>query len=241
MNNPAEIYSKLLSAYGKQGWWPATPEGKTSPVYGLKQHTKKQKLEIIFGAILTQNTSWKNAEKAITELNKKNLINTDKIIEITENELAQLIKSAGYYNQKAKRLKNVCTFLKQTPGIEKKENARELLLAVNGIGNETADSILLYAFSRPAFVIDAYTKRIFSRIGMIKKEADCEEAQKIFSGLEKNTEMFSEYHALIVEHAKKHCRKNPKCEGCVIKEKCKTNFLMKPPLSQHKRNACQTL
>ncbi len=207
-----EIYSTFLEKYGKQEWWPVIGDNP--------------KLEIIFGAILTQNTSWKNVEKAISQLSENKLIDVDKILSIDTDELAQLIKSSGYYNQKAKKLKRVCKLLKENP-IEELEKLdvkrlRKLLLKVKGIGPETADSIILYAFEKPIFVVDAYTKRIFSRIGLISKALSYEKVQGFFhDNLDNNAVLFNEYHALIVQHAKQYCRTKPLCKECIIKEKCK--------------------
>ena len=225
-----KIYNTLLKEYGYQGWWPVTPlgscRGKLEPIYGLKAKTNKQKLEIIFGAILTQNTSWKNVEKAIINLNKKNLIDINKILKIEHEELAAIIKSAGYFNQKAKKLKNISKFLKKYPisKLEKMDldKTRQLLLNVNGIGPETADSILLYALNKPIFVVDAYTKRIFINLGLVKSKDSYEDIQKLFMDhLPNNTKIFNEYHALLVEHAKKACNKKPKCDLCSLKKICK--------------------
>ena len=146
---------------------------------------EKQKLEIIFGAILTQNTSWKNVEKAIINLNKHNLIDVKKTIKIDNKKLAHIIKSSGYHNQKAKKLKNFSGFLLKNYNGNLKElfgndigKLRHELLSVNGIGPETADSIILYAAKKPIFVIDAYTKRIMNRIGF--KEESYDELQEMF-------------------------------------------------------------
>ncbi|MBN2368065.1 endonuclease [Candidatus Woesearchaeota archaeon] len=221
------VYTNLFKSYNFQNWWPVTPIGKLEPEYTGGPKDRKQQLEVIFGAILTQNTQWKpNVERAIIELNKKNLIDIDRILKVKHEELAQLIKSSGYFNQKAKKLKNIAVFLKETP-IEKLEQSepaelRNKLLAVNGIGPETADSIILYAFSKPIFVIDAYTKRIFSRLGLCSKEISYDELQIMFhDNLEKDARLFNEYHALIVEHAKRYCRKKPVCGKCVIRSECK--------------------
>lgn len=179
-----KIYKMLLEEYGRQGWWPVTPfcgpETQTTPVYGIKTRTEKQKLEICIGAILTQNTSWKNADKAIVILNKNNLIDVNNLKKIKKEELAQLIKSSGYYNQKAAKIKNFIDFLiKNHKGnLEllfklNKGELRKELLSISGIGKETADSIILYAAKKPVFVVDAYTKRIFERLFNLKfKEYD---------------------------------------------------------------------
>ena len=211
-----QIYNILLKNYGKQGWWPI------SGSYFPNKLDDKSKLEIILGAILTQNTSWKNVEKALTNLRKHNLIDIDNLLKT--KKLAELIKSAGYFNQKAERLKIIANFLKNNPikelqKIETNE-LREILLEIKGIGPETADSILLYAFEKPIFVIDAYTKRIFSRLGFCKKETTYEDLQTLFhKNVDKNT--YNEYHALIVEHAKRFCKTKPECEGCILRKVCR--------------------
>ena len=177
-------------------------------------------------AILTQNTNWKNVEKAIVKLNKNNFIDAKTIIKINNKKLAQIIKSSGYHNQKAKKLKNFCNFLiNRYDGSLKKffknniKKLREELLSINGIGPETADSIILYAAKKPIFVIDAYTKRIMNRIGY--KEVAYEELQKLFMKNLKNSErLFNEYHALLVELGKNICKKIPLCEKCPINNHC---------------------
>ena len=196
-----KIYNILHKTYGKQGWWPVT--------------TDNRQFEIIIGAILTQNTAWKNVEKAIANLRRAKLIDANKILKIKKEKLAQLIQSAGYYNQKAERLKIIAKFY-----LENKNPTREQLLDVKGVGPETADSILLYAYNKPSFVVDAYTKRIFSRLGLIKTD-DYHEVQDFFhANLEKNEKLFNEYHALIVELAKRHCNKKPECGGCPLGKMC---------------------
>ncbi len=224
-----EIYNKLLSSYGYQGWWPVTPTASCQellkPCYGITIKTTKQRFEIIVGAILTQNTSWKNVEKAIIELNKKGFIDVKKIANAKKEELATLIKSSGYYNQKAERLKLIASFILKNP-IKKlmqleDDKLRELLLSLKGIGNETADSIMLYALDKPVFVVDAYTRRIASRIGIINGNESYSEIQSLFhSSLEKDRSLYNEYHALIVRHAKEHCKKKESCERCCLHEVC---------------------
>jgi len=210
-----DIYKKLYSEYGPQRWWPTTLEGELHPSYHGKEINEKQKFEIIAGAILTQNTSWKNVEKAIIELNKAKVLSVEGILKIDIKKLAGLIRPAGYYNQKAERLKIAAEFF------SKNHNpTRDELLNVKGIGPETADSILLYAFEKPYFVIDAYTKRIFLRIGFKFREYD--ELQKIFmDALPHRAKLFNEYHALLVELAKRQCRKKPECKRCPVFSICK--------------------
>jgi len=221
------IYKKLYSHFGPQYWWPVTLEKQTIPKYHKNINiNEKQKLEICFGAILTQNTNWKNVEKAIIQLNKNKLININKIIKINNEKLAKIIKSSGYHNQKAKKLKNFCSFLlnNYNGNIEnffKNDivNLRLKLLSINGIGPETADSIILYAAKKPIFVIDAYTERIMNRIGF--KEETYDELQKLFmNNLELNEKLFNEYHALLVELGKNTCKTKPLCSQCPINKMC---------------------
>jgi endonuclease III related protein len=226
MYNIMHIYLELLKTYGPQGWWPVTPTGEHKPKYGVPKHNDKQKLEIFFGAILTQNTQWKpNVERAILELNKKNLIDIDRLLKIPTEELAHCIRSAGYYNQKAKKLKNVAAFLKKHPLKELESidlwEARRLLLGVNGIGPETADSIVLYALEKPIFVVDAYTRRMFNRLGLIKTTDDYMDIQAAFHNtLIVDAAHYNEYHALIVEHNKQVCRSKPLCHDCFLQKHC---------------------
>ena len=221
------IYDALYSYLGPQFWWPVTKEGKVNPKYHKNINlTEKQKLEICFGAILTQNTSWKNVEKAIINLNINKLIDITKIKNIENDKLTQIIKPSGYHNQKAKKLKNFCNFLfKNYNGSLKKlfekniQKLREELLSVNGVGPETADSIILYAAKKPIFVVDAYTRRIIQRIGY--REKTYEELQKLFMESLKNSErLFNEFHALLVELGKSICKKEPLCEKCPINKYC---------------------
>ena len=176
--------------------------------------------------ILTQNTNWKNVEKAIINLNRNNLIDVKKIIKTKNQKLAEIIKSSGYHNQKAKKLKNFCNFLsaKYEGKLQKffQNNIKKLrkeLLSINGIGPETADSIILYVAKKPIFVIDAYTKRIINRIGY--KETTYDELQKLFmQSLPNNEKLFNEYHALLVELGKNICKKVPLCENCPLNNRC---------------------
>ena len=229
MENINLIYNKLYSRFGPQNWWPITLEDEITPRYHKNiKLTEKQKLEICFGAILTQNTNWKNVEKAIIQLNKNQLIDINKILRINNEKLAEIIKSSGYHNQKAKKLKNFCLFLmnKYHGNIKKLfsnniDKLKNELLSVNGIGPETADSIILYAAKKPIFVIDAYTKRIYSRIFNTKKEFGYDKLQQIFmKKLDKDEKLFNEYHALLVELGKNICKKKPLCNQCPINNMC---------------------
>ena len=227
MNELIHIYHKLHSHFGPQHWWPVTLDGEIRPKYHKRVNlTEKQKLEICFGAILTQNTSWKNVEKAIINLNKNDLIDFNKILQINNKKLAEIIKSSGYHNQKAEKLKNFCEFLIKNYdadlGLLFKNNTEELrkqLLSINGIGPETADSIILYAAKKPIFVVDAYSKRIFNRIGF--KEKTYDEFQRLFhENLPNSEKLFNEYHALLVELGKSTCKRLPLCGNCPINMQC---------------------
>lgn len=203
-----KIYNKLFKAFGPQHWWP----GDTA-------------FEIIVGAILTQNTAWTNVEKAIHNLKKARLLNPRKMHDLSHAELAQYIRPAGYFNIKAKRIKHFLNYLFDNHSgslnriFKKRTDAlRRELLQVNGIGPETADSILLYAGNHPVFVVDAYTKRIFSRHGIIPAGTDYHDVQELFmKNLPHDVKLFNEYHALIVKTGKDFCRtKKPLCGKCPL-------------------------
>ena len=205
------LYQRLYSYFGPQHWWPAD-----SP------------FEVMVGAILTQNTNWINVEKAIGNLKKHKVLTPAKLHSLSIRRLASLIQPAGYYNIKAKRLKNFLDFffrcyngsLRKISG-GGTSNLRKELLAVNGVGPETADSILLYALNRPIFVIDAYTKRILSRHGFIKEADDYERMQGLFmQNIKSDARLFNEYHALLVRLGKEFCLKNkPRCNVCPLSQK----------------------
>lgn len=207
-NTIRKTYKKLFTAFGPQQWWPGDTQ-----------------FEIIIGAILTQNTAWTNVEKAIRNLKKAKLLNPKRLHDLSQAELAQYIRPAGYFNVKAKRLKHFLNYLFDRYGgrldrmFRKRTDAlRRELLSVNGIGPETADSILLYAGSHPVFVADAYTKRVFSRHQIIKEGADYHDIQKLFmDNLPHDIKMFNEYHALIVRVGKGFCRnRKPLCSRCPL-------------------------
>jgi len=202
-----EIYHKLFKAYGPRHWWP----GETP-------------FEVMVGAILTQNTSWRNVEKAIQKLKDKGVLNAEGIHQLRKSQLAPLIRSSGYYRIKAERLKAFEGFLFEEydgdiekMGEERLPVLRQKLIGVNGIGPETADSILLYGLNKPIFVVDAYTKRILSRHGMISENASYEEIQRLFmSHLPMDVRLFNEYHALLVYLGKTLCKKVPRCDECPL-------------------------
>ena len=206
-NRLRKIYNVLLKAFGPQHWWPGdTP------------------LEIIVGAILTQNTSWSNVEKAIANLKSAKLLDAGKLKEVPVEKLAELIRPAGYFNIKARRLKNFFDWLdahhqcdldrmfsRGLPAL------REELLEVRGIGPETADSILLYAGQKPSFVVDAYTYRVFSRHQLIPSETTYDEIKEFFeSNLPQDVPLYNEYHALIVAVGKRYCKSRPLCPECPL-------------------------
>lgn len=201
-----DIYDLLYSVYGPQHWWP----GETRD-------------EIIIGAILTQHTNWKNAAKAINNLKKNDLVSLKEVTDCSMKRLASLIRSSGYYNQKAKRLKAIAECINNDDSFEDTDlcGQRTRLLSIKGIGQETADSILLYAYQQPVFVIDTYTKRIFSRLGFFKDCISYDISQDFFmKELEHDVQLFNEYHALLVKHAKEYCQKNPQCANCPLSNKC---------------------
>ena len=223
-----KIYKTLHKEYGPQGWWPVN--GKYNKNDFSIPRNRKEQFEIILGAILTQNTSWKNVEKAIANLREKNLIDPSKIANANREVIAQAIRPSGYFNQKSERLKIAADFFLKNKDLHKlsADKLREKLLQVKGVGPETADSIILYAYSKPSFVVDLYTKRIFSRLGFCRQEIKYEELQGLFhSNLEKDTRLFNEYHALIVEHAKRFCTKKPSCLNCPLDKLCKKKLAVR--------------
>lgn len=178
------------------------------------------------GAILTQNTAWSNVEKAIANLKNENLLNFEKLFQTSDKIISQLIKPAGYFNIKTRRLRNFLNFVKNEFGSFENlfdlstEKLREVLLSITGIGPETADSIVLYAFNRPTFVVDAYTQRVLVRHSLIDGEADYYRIKDFFeSNLQTDQKFFNEYHALLVMIGKHYCAKSkPKCEKCPLNE-----------------------
>ncbi|MDQ6972800.1 MAG: endonuclease III domain-containing protein [Mariprofundaceae bacterium] len=205
--NALAIYRLLRDAYGPQHWWPAD-----SP------------FEVMLGAILTQNTNWRNVELAIANLKTAEALHARVIMTLDESHLQQLIRPSGFFRQKAERLRLFCAFYLEhggEQGIRTLPEPRSTLLALKGIGPETADSILLYALELPAFVVDAYTRRIFSRLGLLSTDVSYDETQGWFSSrLPADTQLFNEYHALIVQHAKQHCRVKPACGHCPLSHIC---------------------
>ncbi len=195
------IYERLLDAFGPQGWWPVR--------HGLEP----PEWEIMAGAVLTQNTAWSNVEKALDNLAGAGIRDRESLLKLGETRLAELIRPSGYYKQKARKLRILAAF--------SGEPSREDLLSLWGIGHETADSILLYARGKAYFVVDAYTMRIFSRLGIIEPGQNYEEVRRFFeSRLPRDPRIYKEYHALIVEMAKRHCRPKPSCQECPMERFC---------------------
>lgn len=207
-DDPLTVFHQLYDHYGPQQWWPAE-----SP------------FEVMVGAILTQNTSWTGVEKAITNLKSADALSLDAILNLPQEQLGELIRPSGYFNLKSKRLQNYCRWYREN---EKRswelETAalRSELLSINGVGPETADDIVLYAYERPVFVVDTYTRRIFERLGWLQGKEPYEEIRSrvevLFSDElpVEQVRIYKELHGLIVSHAKRHCRKSPDCEGCPL-------------------------
>jgi endonuclease-3 related protein len=193
-----KVYTRLLNELGPKSWWPAdTP------------------FEVIVGAVLTQQTKWENVEKAIRNLKERGLIEAESLSRVDTGELEKLIRCTGFFRQKAKRLKNVSTFFHENPAVfEKPTNElREVMLSLNGVGEETADSIVLYAADKPKFVIDAYTKRMCKCMGI---DGNYGELQSIFErSLPIDVPLYKEFHALIVEYGKRFCGKK-RCPECIL-------------------------
>lgn len=221
------LYAQLFSAYGTQGWWPLSSKagergynarGYHGGVYG-QPRTPEGRFEIVMGAILTQNSSWTNAETALLRLREAGIRLPAEVRSCPQGRLARLVRASGYYNQKARKLKEVAALFPTHRSLAPRfAPGREELLSQWGIGPETADSILLYAFHMPAFVVDAYTRRLLSRMAIIAGSIGYDEIQEIFlHALPHRHQLFNEYHALIVEHAKRHCRATPLCGGCPVR------------------------
>ena len=200
-------FRRMLKRFGPRGWWP----GETP-------------FEVMVGAILTQNTNWKNVERAIANLKCEDVLDPRALLALTPQKLASLIRPAGYFRVKAKRLSHFLEyFVEAYDGSARKMARRDLgalreeLLAVNGIGPETADSILLYALKKQTFVIDAYTKRIISRHGLAAWDDTYDDLQELFMDrLARDIPLYNEYHALIVETGKDFCRRTPQCDACPL-------------------------
>ena len=206
-----DIYRRLMAAYGHQHWWPAD-----------------EPFEVMVGAILTQSAAWHNVNKAITNLKAVDALSPETIRRMPLSELALTIRPCGYYNAKAVKLKALAGWFGSRGDDIKNlyaadtNSLRQQLLAIHGIGQETADSILLYAAGKPVFVIDAYTRRIISRLGMAPQRDSYDDYQRLFTAnLEADAALFNEYHALLVKLAKDVCRKKPLCRRCCLNDICR--------------------
>ena len=204
------VYQSLIEKYGRQKWWPAD-----------------NRFEVMVGAILTQNTSWLNVERALDNLKQANALSPKTITQTNHDVLAKWLKPSGYFNIKAGRLKQFCYWYLDHGSYDglkfkRTDKLREMLLSVKGVGPETADDILLYAFNRKVFVVDAYTRRIFSRLGLVDESLGYESLRAVFENeLQKETvKTFNEYHALIVRHGKEVCKTRPSCDECCLQKKC---------------------
>ncbi|MDZ7786577.1 MAG: endonuclease [Halofilum sp. (in: g-proteobacteria)] len=208
-NTVRSVYDRLLAAYGPQHWWPADTS-----------------FEVLVGAVLTQNAAWTNVEYALGHLRDADALDSEAILALDDGRLGALIRPSGYFNVKARRLKALCRHVVDAGGLDalaaKDTPAlRRDLLAVNGIGRETADDIVLYAFHRPVFVIDAYTRRIFARLGKIDGNEGYEDLRQSFErAVGPDVDTCQEYHGLLVEHAKQACNVRPRCSECALRRRC---------------------
>lgn len=201
------VYDRLFQAYGQQHWWPA-----------------ESVFEVIVGAVLVQNTAWGNVEKAIAALKESRQLSPQAIYDLPGEELEQRIRPSGVFRVKAKRLKSLVALIIERYGgslddlfSQPTEELRDELLAVHGVGFETADAIVLYAAKQPAFVIDAYTRRVMTRHGWAAEDANYANLQQQFeSALPRNVQLYNEYHALLVRVGKERCKKTPICQGCPL-------------------------
>lgn len=240
MESLDRVFSTLYRRYGPQGWWPlpsrAGEEGYDERgyhpgIFGIPGGNEGR-WEVLCGAILTQNTSWTNVERALSALAEEGITSPQALLSCPIDRLTELIRPSGYYNQKAKRLRLLASFVISHPGLP----TRDELLSLNGIGNETADSILLYAWHQPVFVVDAYTIRFFMRFGYIDGSSLPVSASKRYNDVQNiilkhlsglsipsllsKLNFYAEYHALIVRHAKVHCSSRPDCVDCPLEHRC---------------------
>lgn len=233
MVSPIQIYSLLRRHFGPRGWWPTTPAGQNQPVYHSSPRinglSDAERFEICLGAILTQNTAWTNVEKALCQLSRVRALTPERIASMSFLRLCALVRSSGYFRQKAKKLKIFARYLLRKYGgsagrllAKPAEELRVELLRIYGVGPETADSMLLYAGGHAVFVVDAYTRRIGRRIGLFETE-DYEKIRSYFErNLERSPELFNEFHALLVALGKDICRPKPRCELCPLRKDCRT-------------------
>lgn len=227
------IYDKLFKAFGPQGWWPVTPQGERKPRHHAPRESyasNEAHFEIMLGAILTQNTSWNNVEKALERIHEKKLCSPKALSKASLQTIKNCVRPSGYYNQKAKRVKNFALYVQREYDGDLKKmfskpagELRKELLTINGVGPETADSMVLYAAEKPVFVVDTYTRRIFTRLGFLNGRESYDHIKAFFEeNLPRDVKLFNEYHALIVELGKRICLKNkPMCSECPLRVDCK--------------------
>ena len=214
-----EVYRRLYDAYGPQGWWPGD-----SP------------FEVIVGAILTQSTAWTNVEKALAAMKAAECWSFESIVALPEPELAMIIRSSGYYNAKARKLQAFAGHVLSHGGLDTLfaqdvDSLRAELLSIHGIGEETADDIIVYAACQASFVIDSYTRRIIDRMGLAPTRQSYGSYQALFQkNLPADTVLFNEFHALLDHHAKATCvKREPRCVGCCLADLCVTGFSANQP------------
>jgi endonuclease-3 related protein len=212
-----KVYHRLLSEYGAQGWWPLTESEGGQPLYRGGPRDDRGRFEVAVGALLTQNTSWKNASKTVRSLSAAEMLDPRILASAGLEEIERLIRSCGYYRQKARRLSILAGYFASLGG----EPDRDSLLELEGVGPETADSILLYGWRKAFFVVDAYTKRLFSRLGVIRGDESYERIRSLFeAALGGKSGVYNEYHALVVAHCKSRCGREPDCAGCPLSDVC---------------------
>ncbi len=216
------IYHDLFAHYGPRHWWPAD-----SP------------FEVMVGAVLTQNTAWTNVERALARVKGVVALEAAPMAALPVDVLADALRPAGYYNVKARRLQALCRWVADQGGMGtlhgmETRPLRAGLLSVHGVGPETADDIVLYAFGRPVFVIDAYTRRLFARLGFVRNQESYEGLRARFErALPRDPVLYNEYHALIVEHAKTTCRTRPLCQNCILRPRCAAALPVAPGTGRH--------
>lgn len=234
MNHVRTVYKRLLSFHGPQGWWPIVNVSTLRSEYHLgAPRDGSDFFEISIGAILTQNIAWKNVDTALAALKGRSMLDPLSMRSMKLPTLAKIIRPTGYYNQKAKKIRRFLDFYKRFDydhralGSLDLSHLRKELLSVNGIGPETADSILLYALNMKIFVVDAYTRRIFTRLGVLTGKEGYHEIQDLFHRAFKGgVPEYNEYHALIVAHGKDHCKKKPLCDTCCLASLCEKKIAL---------------
>ena len=228
---PLKVYQQLLKCFGPQGWWPVARNGSAEPKHipgRYRLRNDLEKFEVCIGAILTQNTAWRNVELAMARLREEKALAPGAMARIAVNKLAKFIRPSGYYNQKAARIKDFAGYTVKNYGgslsemFDKPvEELRKELLSLKGIGPETADSMILYAANKPVFVVDAYTQRFVKRFGWLKDPDYYSTQTYLIERLPRKLEVYNEYHALIVALGKDHCKTKPACAKCILARFCR--------------------